>query len=214
MDAVSTWAFSGRTSGTRSLRLCPYWPHNSRRGRARKFLRSLWLKDRRSSPSRRSPRTDCCPSRVRIAIRTRFSIQSTGQNTQLCVQPHIRHTRQQLPTLDAWNATVQRQVTNTISVEVAYIGNKGTHVFAGDGPTYNVNNPSIVGYCNPTDPTCSASTKTPQNYRRPYYNQFTYSSYPDPTNTAANFPGAPRLVPGVLQCCSTDQNNYLGSERQ
>ena len=137
---------------------------------------------------------------------------TTGQNTQLCVQPHIRHTRQQLPTLDAWNATVQRQVTNTTSVEVAYIGNKGTHVFAGDGPTYNVNNPSIVGYCNPTDPTCSASTKTPQNYRRPYYNQFTYSNYPDPTNTAANFPGAPRLVPGVLQCCSTDQNNYLGSD--
>ena len=137
---------------------------------------------------------------------------TTGQNTQLCVQPHIRPTRQRLPTLDAWNATVQRQVTNTVSVEVAYIGNKGTHVFAGDGPTYNVNNPSMVGYCNPTDPTCASSTKTALNYRRPYYNQFSYSDYSDPTNTAANFPGAPRLVPGVLQCCSTDQNNYLGND--
>jgi len=131
-----------------------------------------------------------------------------GQNTQLCVQPHIRPTTQRLPTLDAWNATVQRQLTPTTTLEVAYIGNKGTHVFAGDGPTYNVNNPSINGYC--ADPSCSAIT--PQVYRRPYYNAFNYPSYPDPTNTLANFPGAPGIVPGVLQCCSTDQNNYLGND--
>ena len=134
----------------------------------------------------------------------------TGQNTQLCVQPHIRPTTQRLPTLDAWNATVQHQITNTTTIEVAYIGNKGTHIFAGDGPTYNVNNPSMVGYCG--DPTCAAKFKTPLNYRRPYYNNFTYPNYPDPTNTLANFPGAPRLVPNVLQCCSTDQNNYLGND--
>jgi hypothetical protein len=131
-----------------------------------------------------------------------------GQNTQLCVQPHIRPTTQRLPTLDAWNATVQHQVSNTISVEAAYIGNKGTHVFAGDGPTYNINQPSMVGYC--ADSTCS--TITPQQYRRPLYNKFTYSGYPDPTNTLANLPGAPRIVPGVLQCCSTDQGNYLGND--
>ena len=34
---------------------------------------------------------------------------------------------------------MQRQLNNTTSLEVAYIGNKGTHVFAGDGPGYNVN---------------------------------------------------------------------------
>jgi hypothetical protein len=132
----------------------------------------------------------------------------TGQNTQLCVQPHIRPTTQRLPTLDAWNATVQHQITNTTSIDIAYIGNKGTHVFAGDGPTYNVNNPSMVGYC--ANAACTA--KTPQVFRRPYYNNFSYPDYPDPTNTAANFPGAPRLIPGVLQCCSTDQNNYLGND--
>jgi len=136
------------------------------------------------------------------------SIFVAGQNTQLCVQPHIRPTTQRLPTLDAWNATVQRQVTNTMSLDVAYIGNKGTHVFAGDGPTYNVNNPSIDGYC--ANAGCTAIT--PQAYRRPYYNRFTYTGYADPTNTAANFPGAPRQVPGVLQCCSTDQGNYLGND--
>ncbi|HZW92110.1 MAG TPA: TonB-dependent receptor [Candidatus Eremiobacteraceae bacterium] len=133
---------------------------------------------------------------------------AAGQNTQLCVQPHIRPTTQRLPTLDAWNATLQRQVTTTTSLEVAYVGNKGTHVFAGDGPTYNVNNPSIVGYC----ANAGCTTITPQVYRRPYYNVFTYPGYADSTNTLANFPGAPRLVPGVLQCCSTDQSNYLGND--
>ncbi len=142
---------------------------------------------------------------------------TAGQNTQLCVQPHIRPTTQRLPTLDAWNATVQRQVTNTISLEVSYVGNKGTHIFAGDGPTYNVNNPSMVGYCG--DPTCSAALKTPQVYRRPYFNAFAYSGFPDTTNTLAaykaefpNDPVPPRLIPGVLQCCSTDENNYLGND--
>jgi len=119
-----------------------------------------------------------------------------GQNTQLCVQPHIRPTTQRLPLLDAWNATVQRQVTNTISVEASYIGNKGTHVFAGDGPTYNVNQASLVGYC--ADPSCSSVT--PQVQRRPFYNRFSYPGYTDPTTG------------DVLMCCSTDQNNYLGSD--
>ncbi|MGA7767097.1 MAG: TonB-dependent receptor [Candidatus Sulfotelmatobacter sp.] len=120
---------------------------------------------------------------------------------QSCTQPHIRPTYQRLPTLDSWNATVQHQLTNTMSLEVAYIGNKGTNGFAGDGNTYNVNNPSIVGY----------AAGVPQAYRRPLYNDFTYTGYADPTNTLANYPGAPRITPGVLQCCSTDQGNYLGN---
>jgi Carboxypeptidase regulatory-like domain len=59
---------------------------------------------------------------------------------------HIRPIKQVLPTLDAWNVTVQRQVTNTISAEVAYVGNKGSHGFAGDGPNYDVNPVSMFGY--------------------------------------------------------------------
>ena len=57
--------------------------------------------------------------------------------------------------------------------------------------------------------------KTPLLYRRPYYNNFTYPGYPDHTNIQADLPTpgpAPRLVPGVLQCCSTDQSNYLGND--
>ena len=59
---------------------------------------------------------------------------------------HIRPIKQVLPTLDAWNLTVQRQVTNTISAEVAYVGNKGSHGFSGDGPNYDINPVSMFGY--------------------------------------------------------------------
>jgi hypothetical protein len=57
---------------------------------------------------------------------------------------HIRPIRQALPSVDAWNITIQRQLTNTMSLEVAYVGSKGTHGFAGDGPNYDIN-PIAVG---------------------------------------------------------------------
>jgi len=137
---------------------------------------------------------------------------SGGPSGQNCTQPHVRPTFQRLPYLDAWNATIQRQLDRSTSLEVAYIGNKGTHGFAGDGNTYNVNQPSVVGY-----------GTIPQTYRRPLYNHFTYTGTSDLTNTLANCyitsgdPGgptclAPNLVPGTLQCCSTDQGNYLGND--
>jgi hypothetical protein len=107
-----------------------------------------------------------------------------------CLQPHIRPTFQRLPELDAWNATVQRQLDSVSSITVSYVGNKGTHIFAGDGPTYNVNQPSLVGYL----------SGVAVNQRRPLYNKFTYSNYTDPTTNAP------------LMCCFTDQGNYLGND--
>jgi hypothetical protein len=59
---------------------------------------------------------------------------------------HIRPPKQVLPTVDAWNITVQRQITNTISMDVAYVGSKGTHGFAGNGPNYNINQVSLVNF--------------------------------------------------------------------
>ncbi|MBZ5655758.1 MAG: TonB-dependent receptor [Acidobacteriia bacterium] len=59
---------------------------------------------------------------------------------------HIRPERQVLPAVDAWNATVQRQITNTISTEVSYVGSKGTHGFSGNGPNYDVNPVSMALY--------------------------------------------------------------------
>jgi len=84
-----------------------------------------------------------------------------------------------LPYVDAWNASLQRQITPSLSATVAYVGNKGTHGFADDGPTYGANDPTVVGYVkgcgfadgSATDPdpvTCGA-TGLPQNLRRPFY---------------------------------------------
>ncbi|HEX5236583.1 MAG TPA: TonB-dependent receptor [Silvibacterium sp.] len=49
-----------------------------------------------------------------------------------------------LPTLDAWNAAVQRSITPTLSLTVAYVGNKGTHTLSdGDGNNTNPNEAAI-----------------------------------------------------------------------
>ncbi len=42
------------------------------------------------------------------------------------------------PTIDAWNLSVQRAITPTMSLTVAYVGNKGTHTL-GDGDSNGVN---------------------------------------------------------------------------
>ncbi|HLZ44016.1 MAG TPA: TonB-dependent receptor [Candidatus Sulfotelmatobacter sp.] len=77
------------------------------------------------------------------------------------VSPHIRPDKLVAPTVDAWNVTVQRQVTDKLSVEAAYVANHGSHVFKGTGPSYNPNQPTVVGY--PT---------IPYDQRAPYYNAF------------------------------------------
>jgi len=121
----------------------------------------------------------------------------------------IRPTVQRLPTLDAWNATVQRQITPTISLEVAYIGNKGTHVFNTDGPSYNPNAPAAGNGTNlvvcPTPTTCAPGgfvPFVPQANRRPFFLNgvptFTYPGFTTPT-------GAP------LTCCSGDLT-YFGND--
>jgi len=64
-----------------------------------------------------------------------------------------------LPTVDAWNVTVQHQLTPTISLSVAYVGNKGTHTLTGDAPGYGVNNATDVGF----------TPGSNQNLRKPYF---------------------------------------------
>ena len=78
---------------------------------------------------------------------TNTSLPSSGQfflpnNVFARVLP----SKQRLPTVDAYNVTVQYQLTNKMSVEAAFVGNKGTHVFAGDGPAVDVNQVPIAGY--------------------------------------------------------------------
>ncbi|HUM06503.1 MAG TPA: TonB-dependent receptor [Terriglobales bacterium] len=83
---------------------------------------------------------------------------------------HIRPPKQVLPAVDAWNVTVQHQLTSTISLEAGYVGSKGTHGFAGNGPNYDVNPVSLVGF---TD-------GLPQNARRPLC-----GTYDPDTNTCS-----------------------------
>ena len=121
------------------------------------------------------------------------------------VQPRMRPTKQVLPTLDAWNVTVQRQLTSTISLEVAYVGSKGTHGFAGNGPAYNVNQ---VPY-GPGTAIVTTAGVTPnftpdvqRDQRRPFYNHFVYPDFLDPVT------GLP------IVCCNNDQimGNYFGND--
>jgi hypothetical protein len=80
---------------------------------------------------------------------------------------HIRPIRQVLPSVDAWNATVQHQITNTMSVEAAYVGSKGSHGFAGDGPNYDIN-PVTMRLYGQIDPL--TGNPYDQNLRRPLCN--------------------------------------------
>lgn len=135
---------------------------------------------------------------------------------------HVRPTIQRLPTVDAWNATVQRQVTSSIAVEIAYVGNKGTHVIFPNGPTYNINAPAVGNGVTPV--TCATSGGVPvlpcslgaftpfvpQADRRPYYLNgvptFTYPGY----NVTQIVNGVPTQVP--LTCCAVDISNYYGND--
>jgi Carboxypeptidase regulatory-like domain len=49
-----------------------------------------------------------------------------------------------LPTIDAWNLSMQHAITPTLSVTFAYVGNKGTHTLSsGDGNNTNPNEAAI-----------------------------------------------------------------------
>jgi hypothetical protein len=48
------------------------------------------------------------------------------------VQSKARPDPLRLPTLDAWNFSVQRAVTPTLTVTAAYVGNKGTHTLSDE----------------------------------------------------------------------------------
>jgi hypothetical protein len=63
--------------------------------------------------------------------------------------------------VDAYNVTVQRELTPTISVEAGYVGNRGVRVFLGDGPGWNANEPTLAGY-----------GTVSQDNRRPFFSQY------------------------------------------
>lgn len=101
-----------------------------------------------------------------LDVNTRLDTQPKGPNGNPLLPDGVRSfvypKKMRLATLDAWNASFQRQLTSTITVDIAYVGNKGTHVFAGEGPDYDFNQPTLVGFAQ------GLST----NQRKPYYNKF------------------------------------------
>src|SRR3989441_11045536 len=130
---------------------------------------------------------------------------------QNAVDPRVRPRRQRLPTLDAWNVTLQRQLTATMNIEVAYIGNKGSHTFAGNGPAYNANEAAIgsgtFAYKCTANPAPNLGTfdckqgfsaSIPANDRRRFFLNGV------PAFTYANSPG--------VVCCSSDIGNYFGND--
>jgi len=70
--------------------------------------------------------------------------------------------KQRPPQVDAYNVVVQRQLSDTMSAEIGYVGNYGQRVFAGDGPAININQATIIGYLQ----------GVPQNQRQPFFNKF------------------------------------------
>jgi hypothetical protein len=65
-------------------------------------------------------------------------------NPGYAVKALARPNSLRLPTIDAWNLSVQRSLTPTISVTLAYVGNKATHTLsAGDGNNTNPNEAAI-----------------------------------------------------------------------
>ena len=117
---------------------------------------------------------------------------------------------QRLPTIDQWNVSIQRQVTPTLNITASYIGNKGTHVFAGGGPSYN-NNEVAIGpgtslvTC-PTPTTCKVAFTPVQpqaNRRRLFLNGVPAFTYPGFT-----FTDATGTVQPTPPCCAVDTSYY------
>ena len=72
--------------------------------------------------------------------------------------------RLRLPTTDQWNFTIQHQLPAGVAVEAGYVGNKGTHVFAGFGGDYDFNQATIEGFGRLT-----------LNQRKPFFQRFGWS---------------------------------------
>src|SRR5579862_5566070 len=125
---------------------------------------------------------------------------------------YIRPNRQVLPTVDQWNATLQRQITSTLNLTVSYIGNKGTHVFPGTGPSYN-NNEIAAGpgtsdiVCNPNCSPQFVPFQSQTDRRRFFLNGIPAFTYPGST-----FTDAAGNVHPTPACCAVDMGNWFGND--
>jgi hypothetical protein len=112
------------------------------------------------------------------------------------------------PTIDAWNLSVQRSLSPTLSLTIAYVGNKGTHTL-GDGDS-NGTNPnesfinlpasySVTGQALHYDPSVPGGTiasnggTSTNNFLQRYYGG-SLAACKDPNYTT---PNEPFVTPGM-----------------
>jgi hypothetical protein len=86
-------------------------------------------------------------------------------------------------------------VETHLGIDVAYVANHGSHVFKGNGPSYNVNQATIVGCAG-----VSCSTGLTYSQRSPYNTAFT-TAYTDANNVTTN-----------VVCCGGNGFDYRGND--
>ena len=126
------------------------------------------------------------------------------------------------PTIDAWNLSVQRALTPTLTLTAAYVGNKGTHTLGdGDGNNTNPNEAAINlpgsygigGQALHYDPTVPANTISGNggtgttNFLQRYY-AGSLAACKDPNYTT---PNEPFVTSGM--CGWTNSIQYNGSNQ-
>ena len=95
------------------------------------------------------------------------SVPTVSASGQFMLPPGIASnvvtSRMRLPTIDAWNFTVQQELTPTMFLDLGYVANKGTHVFPDPPNTgtqsasYDLNEATVQGFLEP----CSAGSLVP-----------------------------------------------------
>jgi hypothetical protein len=103
------------------------------------------------------------------------------------VSPQVRPNTLLLPEVDQWNLSMQQQITNNMTLTVAYVGNVAERIYPGETYGFNMNVPVLPG--NP-------SQLSNRDARRPYYNRF--------TNT---------YLGQTVICCSQDITSVAPSAR-
>lgn len=169
---------------------------------------------------------------------TPIAVPSNGllPNPGYAVNTKARPNPLRLPTIDAWNLSVQRSLTPTMSITVAYVGNKGTHTLSsGDGNNTNPNEAAIIlpaqysitgsalhydpngGNCWPAGPNCNGSNGnvpipangavSNANFLRRYYG----GSLPACKDAAYSQPTGEGLPAGA--CGWTQAISYYGDDQ-
>lgn len=103
------------------------------------------------------------------------------------VSPQVRPNTLLLPKIDQWNLSLQQQITNNMTLTIAYVGNVAERIYPGETYGFNVNVPVL-----PTDPSQLAD----RDARRPLFNRF-----------SNNYLG------NTVICCSQDITSAAPSAR-